>query len=226
MNVKLLILVILTIVKSIRSESTTDLGFTDDQYTGNTNAETSTATTTTETDMPQVNYCSDLLPYCSCFLSSVFIKCDQFDSFSQLDFKSLQNGSEPKKIYELELSPINPIILDSMLDLTGIELYNDVKLRNIKGFEFKSNPFDSVRNGKGLNLYMYDSALEFYEDSKLESKLDCSNSANTTIISPVFKAFNFIQIENVSSKKICPIVFKNVALRSLNLNYILLYILI
>jgi hypothetical protein len=160
-------------------------------------------------------YCPELYPYCSCKLSPIYIQCNNFDSFDQLDFSLLKNGSTSRRISELELSPNNPLILDSTLNLDGIELYNDVKLRNLKGFEFKSNPFSLFSN---LNLYLYNSSLVFYEDSKTQVLIDCSTAASSSIASPVFRSFNFMQLDDISYFKLCPIVFKNVNMRQLTLN--------
>ena len=170
---------------------------------------------------PNINgYCPELFPLCTCNLSPVFIKCENFISFDELDFKLLKNGTKNRDIYELELSPLKPLIFDDTLNLEGIELINDVKLRNLKGFELKSNPFQLLNNGSLLNLYLYDSSLDFYDDSKSETILDCRSTLNTAITHPVFSSFNLMQFENVSSTiKLCPIIFKNTYLRLFTLNY-------
>ena len=220
MKTNILIWVLFLMIKASKCQLTFDSGtqYSTDifQYTDD-----STYTSQTESNKPTLNYCVELGPYCSCFLSPLKIKCDNFSSFDQLSFTPLLTNAKPKKINELELSPLNPLILDSTLDLTGIELYSDVILRNLKGFELKSNPFDSVRNSALLNLYLYESKLDLYENSKTETRLNCIGSINTPISNPVFSAFNLISTNEVSvTNKICPIAFKNVNLRSLTFNYI------
>jgi hypothetical protein len=151
---------------------------------------------------------------CTCETAK-FIKCENFTSFSELDFKSI-NFTE---INVLELRPLDPLILDNSLNLSSITIINkQVILSNIRGFMLNSNPFESInQNMKKKNiieLKLYDSEFEFYEseETKLESKcnkyeLINRNAFNNTILS----RFSTVSLsKNVKySNNMCPFVFQN-----------------
>ena len=173
------------------------------------------------------NYCTEYGPYCTCPASDLIMSCNNFDTFDQLDFK--KSGATNKNFYELELNPKSPLMLDTTLNLDGISVTNSVKLRNIKGFIYSENPFKRVGAENSINLYLFESKLDFYvvKNSNIVL-LDASECKSTNdlitnpSVSPVFASFGSISLANemVYPAKMCPYIFKNANLRFLTVESI------
>jgi hypothetical protein len=190
---------------------------------------TSDTTNSVITQTSRPNYCKELFPKCSCLSSPLIIQCNNFTRFDELDFTLLldkNSSNKSKTVYELELEPLQSQILDKNLNLTGIELNNRIILRNINGFDIISNPFQSVGINKSLNLFVYNSKLEFYLfANETEKKLlidDCRLDLFKEDFFPLFSSFNYIFLGNdVKYSQLCPLIFQNSNIRQIefsNLN--------
>ncbi|CAF0732264.1 unnamed protein product [Brachionus calyciflorus] len=183
--------------------------------------ETTEIEMTTTESAPIFNYCEELYPYCSCTKSISIIECGNFTNFSELDFTLLKNQSDnsSRRIYELELAPLNSLPLDDSLNLDGIHLYRSVILRNISGFRLESNPFESFKENDNLNLYLYDVNLETLNHDHVcnLSQIDHHNYV------ALFSSFKYILIGSGSftmSGRLCPLAFMNANLRQIEAYYI------
>lgn len=172
------------------------------------------------------NYCKELFPRCSCLSSPLIIKCNNFNRFNELDFTLLLNGNlsnGSRKIFELELEPLQPLIVDENLNLTGIELNDRVTLRNINGFDINSNPFQKARTNKTLNLFLYNSKIEFYSFVNESEKINLIDNCRLDFFGedfiPLFSSFNYIFLgRDVRYSKLCPLIFKNSNIRLIEFN--------
>lgn len=160
--------------------------------------------------------CPQFGPYCNCYTSPIVIVCDNFDSFSQLNFS--KGAGNDTIIYELELAPLKPLTLDS-LDLSGIEITGQVTLRNIAKFSLLTNPFESARKDNKLRLNLYESTLEF-ELNGANLKEDCAVNSVDSDLLPLFSSFDYIEFgRNMNySSDLCPLVFKGANIRVMEMN--------
>lgn len=177
-----------------------------------------------------LNYCPQLYPECSCFTSPIVVKCDNFDRFSQLNFRKLINeNNETYNVYELEISPKKPIMLDAELDLTGIShtYLSQVELRNINGFDYFANPFEDFKAvNKNLRLFIYDSFIQFYLTGSPTTKAaipvtgvhcDLRLVEGNEGFHPILSSFDFISLPTDVNwpEKLCPLAFRNAEIRLL-----------
>lgn len=154
-------------------------------------------------------------PKCVCEANS--IKCTDFEKFDELNFKfKTQNNASINEIDILDLKPIKPLILDDTLKLNGLKINKQVLLRNMKGFLYRSNPFENVAldsNGKSaVELQVFDSEFEFYETR--EKKLDCDCNSDIFIknsVRTILTKFSKLWLNNniKYSNNMCPFVFWN-----------------
>ena len=147
----------------------------------------------------QTNKCPQFEPYCNCYASPLVLTCDNFTSFSQLDF-----GTSETKINEIELAPLKPTIFDG-LNLGGLEISSQVSLRNIDKFVLTSNPFELARKNNTLRLNMNNLTLKF------DINENCSLSAIDSNFKPLFASFNLIYFgDDIDyTNQLCPLVFLN-----------------
>ena len=159
-----------------------------------------------------VNLC-DLNAHCSC--NAELIKCEHFTSFNEISFKTSQVTET------LELCPSSRILLNNELNLVNLTITRSVVLRNIKGFDYRSNPFESSINLKSAELKIIDSDFEFYETrhEKLDKQCEFSYFINVTTI---LTKFSKIWLnENVRySSQLCPLVFQFATIDLLSLHFI------
>lgn len=74
------------------------------------------------------------------------ISIKNFKKFNELSF----NCTDPLQISEIEIKPNEKQILDDTLNLTGLtikpsDMFFEIKLKNLKGFNFESNPFKTLK---------------------------------------------------------------------------------
>jgi hypothetical protein len=152
-------------------------------------------------------------PFCACLLSPVLIKCDNFNSFTQLDFTRLNQSSN--EFTELELSPTVKLTLNNDLNLNGINVTEWIKLRNINGFDFTANPFRNTDNK--LKFSIYESRIETVNAPK-----DCRSDSLTDDFVSLFSSFEIVIFSNdlTYTDNFCPLIFKNSSLRQLEIYYL------
>lgn len=126
-----------------------------------------------------------------CVCTSSYLNCTNFDSFSDLNFKSIKS----QKYDTIELRPSKKILLDSSLNLNCLTVTKQVILYNILGFH--SNPFNEWHN---LDLKLYESNFDFGPNCSVKD-------FNETI----FDTFSRITLaESVNhTKHLCPLIFGN-----------------
>ncbi|RNA40449.1 hypothetical protein BpHYR1_013668 [Brachionus plicatilis] len=185
-------------------------------YTESTGSTDFIAEEYSTSEQVEFNYCKELYPYCSCRISSIIIQCRNFSYFSQLNFSLLINltDNSPRRIYELELKPLNAIPLDKTLNLEGISLYGRVILYKISGLDLEANPFESIKENSILNLYLYDVNLETLDHDTI-----CGSNLSSNYVS-LFSSFNYVLVSEDTytySGYLCPLAFKNANLRKLEM---------
>lgn len=133
-----------------------------------------------------------------CVCSSSYLNCSDFESFSDLNFKSIRD----QKYETIELRPSKKIWLNSSLNLNCLNVTNQVILYNIMGFD--SNPFSEWRN---LELKLYQSNFDF--------SLNCSAQNYSETIFDTFS--RIILTDSVNYPNIiCPFVFGNNTIEQLS----------
>lgn len=133
-----------------------------------------------------------------CLCSSSYLNCTNFDSFSDLNFKSIKD----QKFETIELRPSKKLWLNSSLNLSCLNVTKQVILYNIIGFD--SNPFSEWHN---LELKLYQSNFDF--------GTNCSvRSYNETI----FDTFSRIILTDSVNypNSLCPFVFRNNSIEQLS----------
>ena len=178
------------------------------------------------TNGQSINHCPNYGPFCTCESSNVIMSCSGFDSFSKLDFnKGLVNNT----FYELELNPVDKLMLDTTLNLDGIIVTNNIKLYGLKGFVFDKNPFKALGVKNSLSLFLFETNFDFYiEKNSILVPLDPNECKSTngaltdTKVSPVFSSFASIAFSTgiLYPNEICPYVFKDAKLKFLTFELI------
>lgn len=148
---------------------------------------------------------------------------ENFNNFTQLHL----NIKEKKLLADIYFKPRRKLILDDSLDLNRI-LSNDstvycgysnllISLKNIKGFDLKSNPFKNLKlinlkdNFRVLSIYSLEySNLDFYIGNELVDDRMCSEQLlqqiNENFFSKIYYLYAFSS--SVSHKtSVCPFVF-------------------
>jgi hypothetical protein len=169
----------------------------------------------------QENLCPKYSPYCSCIYSDIIIQCKGFESFAQLNLKD-------GEFNELELTPSKPLVLDDSLKLENFKITQTVKLRNLAGFQFESNPFKSQT--EKLDLFLYESKFDVYlmtnTGRELLNEEKCTNSSYQQSIlennRPLFTSFSSLTLDYGMdfSRPVCPYFFRDVQLRFIRIEYV------
>ena len=92
---------------------------------------------------------------------SVFLHCDNFTTYSQLDFKRVSDQLFDK----VELRPSSPQVLldmDASLDFTGLSLNGQLVMANIKSFSTLFSPFRRIAYDR-FDLVIHNSYMDFYD---------------------------------------------------------------
>ena len=182
---------------------------------GTPTPESFSSTVTNDDDTTErKNYCKELLPFCSCYLSPIIMKCENFERFSQLNFTKVNQSNN--QFFELELFPAKSLVLNDDLDITGIQLIKAVKLRNINGFDFLQNPF---RNNviQKLSLSVYDSHI-----GTVNLASNCRLDLIPSSFKPLFSSFETIFFGNnliYKHNMLCPLIFKNSNIKLIEIYY-------
>jgi len=153
---------------------------------------------------------------CTCDTKSI-VKCSGFESFAELNFETYSL----KQIDVLDLRPLKPILLDDSLRLHSFRVNKQVILRNLAGFDYKSTPFTDLNvqlSKDGLSiveLKLYDSEFEFFENadtmSKLNAECTMENFSNRTTLLAKFAKI-WLNENTKYSQSLCPLVFHNVSI--------------
>lgn len=160
--------------------------------------------------------CPQMASFCSCFsdeISGDLLRCDNFDSFVDLNFTQLKNRS----FRSFQLHPREKLVLNKTLNLQTLNLngtkYNKVQLQNIQSFDLKSNPFEDVNPKIIKILDIINSSIVFLSNN--QSRCDRNSGYNRTI----FTSFKLIHLyDNNYSNLTCPFAFHDVNLERLTIS--------
>ena len=173
-----------------------------------------------------------------CFNSSFayrdnkFVSLLNFEKFSQLNF----NCNLTIELSGLQISPLQKLILDSSLNLTGIQVkringnlpFFVIILSNLKGIDLHSYSFDQIKFD-GLNsLSNYNQfwwkfanfAFEFYFNGNLINREMCNEKFAQKMSFPYGKIIDMDDDYISFSTETCPFVFKNANIDLINIGKI------
>jgi hypothetical protein len=155
------------------------------------------------------------------------LTCTEFNSWSEVndEFSSIKNSNNPNPI---SLKPSELILLTSELNITRVAYSYDLFLYGVSGINVYPWPALSFTCcfEKGLNLFF--STIEFYVNSKPPSDYTCSPALipdNTTASVSLFSKYlqgitlHYGNTYGSSSRTVCPYLFKNAQISSMQLNY-------
>ncbi|RNA13913.1 hypothetical protein BpHYR1_016099 [Brachionus plicatilis] len=166
-------------------------------------------TSTKKSTTTRRNDCLELSPYCSCLGGPLYIYCNNFTSFSQLDFTLL---GEIRNISIITLYPKQAVILNNSLNLEGIRLIDNIVLNNIAGIDLKQNPFEKWTAKDNLSISFF--------GSNFSQVMECDSSLINDKFKPIFSSFKTVLFGygNFYSVQICPLLFYNASLSYLNIS--------
>ncbi|CAF0922744.1 unnamed protein product [Brachionus calyciflorus] len=166
-------------------------------------------TATTKSTTTRKNDCVQLSPYCTCLGGPEYIYCNNFTSFSQLDFTLL---GEKRNITYITFVPKQPLILNNSLNLNGIELKENVVFNNIVGIDLNENPFIKWTPKDNLSLQFF--------SSNFSQLMPCDKNLINENFKPIFSSFKTILFgyRNIYSAQLCPLLFYNSSLSYLNIS--------
>lgn len=158
--------------------------------------------------------CPQFEPFCTCSFLSIL--CDNITQFNELNFKNFSCSS-----ISISLSqPAHQIILNNDFKLDELDFSENsihLSISNLKGIEYKANPFNLNRPDI-VNLELIDSFLDIYSRDDLLGLKICDNKLLSEFNSEnLFKNINELIIHPLNrSNIICPVLFKNAYINSLS----------
>lgn len=149
------------------------------------------------------------------------VTLSNFYKFDQLKF----DCPTPINMSIWEICPFEPAILDETLDLTGLSIQSDgqgllVFLKNLKGFDLKTNPFEEMHyihsDTEAIQWFIDRTTFEFYLKGSPLKMNECNTSLTNNGIFSKARLMDFKRVKLVPN--LCSFAFNNFRVYTLSID--------
>lgn len=149
-----------------------------------------------------------------CQITNGMVYCEKFDSFDEISLNA-------ENIENITLIPNKPLVLNEKLNLAAVKVLDNFKFRisNLLGIHVSGDPFEVINATTSGKFFLDDSIFECYEDD-LVTLEKCNYILNNDVMITWFYFFDFFSFgSNITySKQICPALFRNGNIKTIELN--------